>query len=264
MGRIENRFSELRTRGERALVPFVSAGDPNLPTTEALLLAIAEAGADLIEIGVPFSDPLAEGPTIQRSSERALRSGTTLRGVLRLVKNLRSKIEQPLVLMGYANVFLAMGEKNFAAAAKEVGVDGVITVDLPPEEGELFFDSLIECEVDPILLASPTTSEARLAALAEKTRGFLYYVSLTGVTGARKEMAAGLEEAVLRIRRISDVPVCVGFGVSTPEQVSEIGRFADGVVVGSALVDRIEAAETPGPAVASVSEFVTKLKHALR
>ena len=264
MGRIERRLSELRTRGERALVPFVTAGDPNLPTTEALVMAIAEAGADLIEIGVPFSDPLAEGPTIQRSSERALRSGATLRGVLGLVKNLRPKIDQPLVLMGYANVFLAMGERNFAAAAKEVGVDGVITVDLPPEEGELFFDSLIEYEVDPILLASPTTSEARLAALAEKTRGFLYYVSLTGVTGARKEMAAGLEEAVLRIRRISGVPVCVGFGVSTPEQVSEIGRFADGVVVGSALVDLIEASETPGPAVVSVSEFVAKLNHALR
>ena len=264
MGRIESRFSELRTRGERALVPFVTAGDPTLPTTEALVLAIAEAGADLIEIGVPFSDPLAEGPTIQRSSERALRSGTTLRGVLGLVKNLRPKIDQPLVLMGYANVFLAMGERNFAAAAKDVGVDGVITVDLPPEEDELFFDSLIEFEVDPILLVSPTTSEPRLAVLAEKTRGFLYYVSLTGVTGARKEMAAGLEDAVLRIRRISDVPVCVGFGVSTAEQVGEIGRFADGAVVGSALVDLIEAADTPRLAVDSVSEFVAKLKHGLR
>jgi tryptophan synthase alpha chain len=264
MGRIESCFSDLRKRGERALVPFVTAGDPNLPTTEALVRAIAEEGADLIEIGVPFSDPQAEGPTIQRSSERALRSQTTLRGVLRLVKNLRPRIDQPLVLMGYANVFLAMGERNFAAAAKEVGVDGVITVDLPPEEGELFFDSLVEYEVDPILLASPTTSEARLAVLSEKTRGFLYYVSLTGVTGARKEMAAGLEEAVSKIRQISDIPVCVGFGVSTPEQVSEIGRFADGVVVGSALVDRIEAAETPGAAVISVSEFVAKLKHALR
>jgi tryptophan synthase alpha chain len=264
MGRIASRFSELRTRGERALVPFVTAGDPSLPTTEALVLAIAEAGADLIEIGVPFSDPLAEGPTIQRSSERALRSGTTLRGVLGLVKNLRPKIDQPLVLMGYANVFLAMGERNFAAAAKDVGVDGVITVDLPPEEDELFFDSLIEFEVDPILLVSPTTSEPRLAVLAEKTRGFLYYVSLTGVTGARKEMAAGLEDAVSRIRRISDVPVCVGFGVSTAEQVGEIGRFADGAVVGSALVDLIEAADTPRPAVDSVSEFVAKLKHGLR
>ncbi|MFV1979314.1 MAG: tryptophan synthase subunit alpha, partial [Myxococcota bacterium] len=196
----------MRKRGERALVPFVTAGDPNLPTTEALVRAIAEEGADLIEIGVPFSDPQAEGPTIQRSSERALRSQTTLRGVLRLVKNLRPRIDQPLVLMGYANVFLAMGERNFAAAAKEVGVDGVITVDLPPEEGELFFDSLVEYEVDPILLASPTTSEARLAVLSEKTRGFLYYVSLTGVTGARKEMAAGLEEAVSKIRQISDIP----------------------------------------------------------
>ena len=264
MGRIGNRFSELRARGERALVPFVTAGDPNLPTTEALVMAIAEAGADLIEIGVPFSDPLAEGPTIQRSRERALRSGTTLRGVLGLIENLRAKLDQPLVLMGYANVFLAMGEKNFAAAAKDVGVDGVITVDLPPEEGRLFFDSLIEREIDPILLASPTTSETRLAALAEKTRGFLYYVSLTGVTGARKELAAGLEEAVSRIRRISDIPVCVGFGLSTPEQVGEVGRFADGAVVGSALVDLIEAAEAPGPAVASVSEFIAKLKNALR
>jgi tryptophan synthase alpha chain len=264
MGRIESRFSALRTRGERALVPFVTAGDPNLPTTETLVLAIAEAGADLIEIGVPFSDPLAEGPTIQRSSERALRSGTTLRGVLGLIKNLRPKLDQPLVLMGYANVFLAMGERNFAVAAKEVGVDGVITVDLPPEEGELFFDSLIEHDIDPILLASPTTSETRLAALAEKTRGFLYYVSLTGVTGARKEIAAGLEEAVSRIRRISEIPVCVGFGLSTPEQVGEVGRFADGAVVGSALVNLIEAAETPGLAVASVSEFVAKLKNTLR
>jgi len=264
MGRIENQFSQLRKRGERALIPFITAGDPNLPTTEALVMAIAEAGADVIEIGVPFSDPLAEGPTIQRSSERALRAGTTLRGVLRLVKNLRPKLDQPLVLMGYANVFLAMGERNFAEAAKEVGVDGVIAVDLPPEEGELFFDSLIECEIDPILLASPTTSDSRLAMLVEKTRGFLYYVSLTGVTGARQEIAEGLEDAVSRIRKISDVPVCVGFGISTPEQVREIGRFSDGVVVGSAIVNLIEAVETPGPAVVSVSEFVVKLKHALR
>jgi len=264
MGRIENQFSQLRKRGERALIPFITAGDPNLPTTEALVMAIAEAGADVIEIGVPFSDPLAEGPTIQRSSERALRAGTTLRGVLKLVKNLRPKLDQPLVLMGYANVFLAMGERNFAEAAKEVGVDGVIAVDLPPEEGELFFDSLIECEIDPILLASPTTSDSRLAMLVEKTRGFLYYVSLTGVTGARQEIAEGLEDAVSRIRKISDVPVCVGFGISTPEQVREIGRFSDGVVVGSAIVNLIEAAETPGPAVVSVSEFVVKLKHALR
>jgi len=264
MSRIESCFAELRKRGERALVPFLTAGDPNLPTTEALVLAMAEAGADLIEIGVPFSDPTAEGPTIQRSSERALRSGTTLRGVLRLIQNLRPKLDQPLVLMGYANVFLTMGERNFAEAASEVGVDGVITVDLPPEEGELLFDSLIEKGVDPVLLASPTTSDSRMAMLVERTRGFLYYVSLTGVTGARKEIAAGLEEAVAKIRRISEIPVCVGFGLSTAEQVAEIGRFADGAVVGSALVDLIEAAETAGPAVASVSDFVAKLKHALR
>jgi len=264
MGRIEPRFSELRARGERALIPFLTAGDPNLPTSEALVLALAKAGADLIEIGVPFSDPLAEGPTIQRSSERALKSGTTLRRVLGLIKNLRERIDQPLVLMGYANVFLAMGERNFADAAREVGVDGVITVDLPPEEDPLFFESLIDHGIDPILLASPTTPDSRLALLAEQTRGFLYYVSLTGVTGARKQVAAGIEEAVSRIRRISDVPVCVGFGLSTPEQVAEIGRFADGAVVGSALVDIIEAAETPGVAIESAAEFVAKLKQALR
>jgi len=264
MGRIEARFSELRARGERALIPFLTAGDPNLPTSEALVLALAKAGADLIEIGVPFSDPLAEGPTIQRSSERALKSGTTLRRVLGLIKNLRERIDQPLVLMGYANVFLAMGERNFADAAREVGVDGVITVDLPPEEDPLFFESLIDHGIDPILLASPTTPDSRLALLAEQTRGFLYYVSLTGVTGARKQVAAGIEEAVSRIRRISDVPVCVGFGLSTPEQVAEIGRFADGAVVGSALVDIIEAAETPGPAISAAAEFVAKLKQALR
>lgn len=264
MGRIESRFAALRARGECALIPFVTAGDPNLATTQAILLRIAEAGADLIEIGVPFSDPLAEGPTIQRSSERALRSGTTLRGVLGMIKQLRPRIEQPLILMGYANVFLAMGERNFAEAASEVGVDGVIVVDLPPEEGNLFFDSLIKREIAPILLAAPTTSDARLAQLVERTRGFLYYVSLTGVTGAREQIAAGVEAAVARIRAISSVPVCVGFGISTPEQVAEIGRFADGAVVGSALVDRLEAAPTPGNAVIAVSEFVAELKRALR
>jgi tryptophan synthase alpha chain len=264
MGRIDARFAELRERGERALVPFITAGDPDLATTEALLPAIAEAGADLIEIGVPFSDPLGDGPTIQRANERALRSGSSLRRILELIVKLRPQLDLPLVLMGYANVFLTMGERNFAAAAREVGVDGVITVDLPPEEGRALFDGLEESGVDPILLASPTTRESRLAQLAERTRGFLYYVSLTGVTGARAQVASDLEEAVSGIRRISKVPVCVGFGISTPEQAEQVGRYADGVVVGSALVDRIEAAKSTESAVAEATRFIADLKRPLR
>lgn len=264
MSRLGARFAELRARGETALIPFVTAGDPDLGVTEALLPALAAAGADVIELGVPFSDPVAEGPTIQRASERALHAGTTLRRVLGLVKTLRPKLDVPLVLMGYANSFLAMGGARFAEAAQEAGVDGVIIVDCPHEEEPEYFEALAACGVDAILLASPTTSPARLAILAERTRGFLYYVSLTGVTGARTELPPELEENVARIRALSDVPVCVGFGVSTPEQASRIGRFADGVVVGSALVERIERAGSREAAVTEAADFVAALKAPLR
>jgi tryptophan synthase alpha chain len=264
MGRIAECFAALRARGERALVPFVTAGDPDLATTAALVPALVAAGADLVEIGVPFSDPVAEGPTIQRASERALARGATLRRVLVLVKDLRARVEAPLVLMGYANPFLAMGEGPFAEAAAQAGVDGVICVDLPPEEGEDFRRQLKERGVDPILLAAPTTKPARLAMLARETRGFLYYVSLTGVTGARSELAQGIEDQVRRVREVSDVPVCVGFGVSRPEHAREAGAFADGVVVGSALVERIAAAPGSAEAVAAAAAFVAELKAPLR
>jgi tryptophan synthase alpha chain len=264
MGRISERFAALRERGERALVPFVTAGDPDLETTEALVLAMVEAGADLVEIGIPFSDPLAEGPTIQRASERALRSGTSLRHVLELVKRLRPRVRVPLLLMGYANTLYAMGERGFAEAAHASGVDGLIAVDLPPEEGEELFAAARACGVDPVLLAAPTTRPERLAMLARATRGFLYYVSLTGVTGARPELAEGIERAVRSVRGTCDVPVCVGFGVSTPEHARRIGDFADGVVVGSALVDRIETARSPEAAVDAVAHFVAELKQPLR
>jgi tryptophan synthase alpha chain len=264
MGRIAERFAALRARDERALIPFVTAGDPDLTTTEALVPALAEAGADAVEIGVPFSDPMAEGPTIQRASERALVSGTSLRRVLELVKTLRPRVELPLVLMGYANTFLTMGERRFAEASREVGVDGVICVDMPPEESELFRGELERCGVDAILLAAPTTTPERLAMLARQTRGFLYYVSLTGVTGARRELAQGIEEQVRRVRETSEVPVCVGFGVSKPEHVVRVGAFADGVVVGSALVERIAAAASPEAAVDAAARFVAELKEPLR
>ena len=264
MSRLASRFASLRERGETALVPFVTAGDPDLATTESLMLALAEAGADAIELGVPFSDPMAEGPTIQRASERALRAGTTLRKVLDLVTRVRSHIEIPIVLMGYANNLVSMGEEAFADAAHRAGVDGLIIVDLPPEEGESFHAALRARDVDPILLASPTTEPARLKKLATESGGFLYFVSLTGVTGARGDLSETLESEVKAVRQYSDIPVCVGFGVSTPDHAANIARFAEGVVVGSAIVDRIENAPSPDAAVTAVAAFVRELKQPLR
>ena len=264
MGRIQQRFEQLRERGETALIPFLTAGDPDLETTEALILAMAEAGADIIEIGVPFSDPTAEGPTIQRSSARALEQGTSLRAILQLVARLRERIEQPLVLMGYANPVHAMGAEAFAKAAAEVGVDGIIIPDLTPEDGKPYLDPCREAGIDPILLAAPTTRPARLEMLVRETRGFLYYVSLQGVTGARDELAQGIEEKVRHAQSLGDVPVCVGFGVGTPEQAEAIARYADGVVVGSAIVDRIEAADSKAAAVDDVARFIEELKAPLR
>jgi tryptophan synthase alpha chain len=264
MSRIADRFRMLRARGEKALIPFVTAGDPDLATTELLMPALALAGADAIELGVPFSDPMAEGPTIQRSSERALRSGASLRKVLQLVERVRPNVGVPIVLMGYANNFLAMGEQEFAAAAASVGVDGLIAVDLPPEEGETLHDALRARGVDPILLAAPTTQPERLEMLAKRTGGFLYFVSLTGTTGARQALSESLEREVRAVRAVSDVPVCVGFGVSTPEHAARIAAFADGVVVGSAVVERIERAGSRDAAIEAVSAFVEELKRPLR
>ncbi|HIF93216.1 MAG TPA: tryptophan synthase subunit alpha [Myxococcales bacterium] len=270
-GRIEACFSALREKGEKALIPFLTAGDPDLETTEALVVAMAEAGADIIELGIPFSDPSAEGPTIQRSSARALERGTSLRTILDLVGRLRERVKQPLVLMGYANPIHAMGAEIFAKRASEVGVDGVIIPDLTPEDGAPYLDPIRAAGIDTILLAAPTTSEERLTMLVEQTQGFLYYVSLQGVTGARASLSAGIEEKVRLAQSLGDVPVCVGFGVGTKEHAEEIGAFADGVVVGSAIVDRIEEAcgglENAGAAkraaVDAVAQFIRELKEPL-
>ncbi len=264
MGRIGDRFERLRASGERALVPYLCMGDPDLETSVALVRAMAEAGADLIEIGVPFSDPIADGPTIQRSSERALAKGVTLRRVQQAVAELRPEVDVPLILFGYANPFYAMGVDGFVEAAKQVGVDGLIVPDLPPEEGRELYDACEKAGIDAVLLCAPTTTPERLTLLAERTRGFLYYVSLTGVTSARTSLAEGLREGIERVRAVSPAPVCVGFGISTPEQAREVGSWADGVVVGSAIVDRIEAAADREDAVASVAEFVASLKAELR
>jgi tryptophan synthase alpha chain len=227
-------------------------------------MAMVEAGADLIEIGVPFSDPIAEGPTIQRASERALAKGTNLRAILELVARLRPEIEVPLLLMGYANPLHAMGAEAFAAAAAAAGVDGIIIPDLPPEEGEPFFAPCRERGIDPVLLASPTTTPERLKRLVSETRGFLYYVSLQGVTGARSELAEGIEQKVAEAKAAGDVPVCVGFGISRPEHAARVGAWADGVVVGSAFVDVIEQAPSRSAAVDAVAKLVAELKAPLR
>ena len=205
MNRLDRAFQRLAERGECALVPFLTAGDPDLDTTEALIPVLAAAGADVIEIGVPFSDPAAEGPTIQRASERALAQGVSLRRILALVERVRAAVETPLVLMGYANNFLAF--PGFAKAASAVGVDGVIIVDLPPEEEPEFFDTLRTEGIAPILLVAPTTTPARQKWLVEQTRGFLYYVSLTGVTGARAALPEDLVEKLASLRAVSEVPV---------------------------------------------------------
>lgn len=264
MSRIDDRFAALRKRGEGALVPFLTAGDPDLDTTEAMVLAMAQAGADVIELGVPFSDPIADGPTIQRASQRAIASGTTLRGILELVKRLRPRVDVPLLLMGYANNFLAMGDRHFAQAASEAGVDAVIVADLPPEEGSGFFRACRDAGIDPVLLAAPTTTPERIALLAAESRGFLYYVSLTGVTSARASLAAGIEERVGAIRAEQTIPVCVGFGISTPEHARAVCQYADGAVVGSAIVDRIEQAKSRDDAIEAVARFVDELKEPLR
>jgi tryptophan synthase alpha chain len=271
-GRIDACFAALREKGEKALIPFLTAGDPDLETSEALVLAMAAAGADIIELGVPFSDPNAEGPTIQRSSARALAAGAGLRSILRLVDRLRSRVDQPIVLMGYANPIHAMGAEAFAKTASDVGVDGIIIPDLTPEDGAPYLDPIRAAGIDVILLAAPTTRRERLEMLVRETQGFLYYVSLQGVTGARATIGQGVEEKVRLAQSLGEKPVCVGFGVGTPDQVKKIGAYADGVVVGSAIVDKIESAvsnvkrgsDATAAAVEEIGRFIEELKKPLR
>lgn len=271
-GRIEACFVALREKGEKALIAFLTAGDPDLETSEALVLAMADAGADIIELGVPFSDPNAEGPTIQRSSARALAAGASLRSILQLVDRLRARVDQPIILMGYANPLHAMGAESFAKAASEVGVDGIIIPDLTPEDGAPYLEPSRAVGIDVILLAAPTTPRSRLEMLVRETQGFLYYVSLQGVTGARAAVGHGVEEKVRLAQSLGEVPVCVGFGVATPEHVEEIAAYADGVVVASAIIDKIESAVSnakgrraaTAAAVETVAEFINALKSPLR
>ena len=240
MNRIDRHFQEARAAGRKSLIVYVCAGDPDLPTTERLVPALAEAGADIVELGVPFSDPLADGPTIQAATGRALRSGTTLGGILELVGRLRrGGCDVPLALMGYLNPIVRMGMERFVARAAEVGVDGLIVPDLPFEESDALSASAAARGLDLVLLAAPTTPAGRLREIARQTRGFLYFVSVTGVTGARAALPADLPARLDAVRAASAAPVAVGFGISNPEQARALAAHADAVVVGSAVVAEI-------------------------
>ena len=240
MSRIRETFAALKHLGRGGFIPFITAGDPDLATTELLLIELAAAGADVIELGIPFSDPVADGEVIQRASERALRNGVTLRDALTCIARARQNIDVPIVLFSYFNPLLKFGEDRLAEEAKRAGVDAVLVTDLTPEEAQTWTEKLIQRGLDPIFLVAPTTSDDRLAQIAKQARGFIYAVSRAGVTGARDQLTSDAAALVKRVRAVTDLPVAVGFGVSTAEQVREVWRFADAAVVGSAIVSQIE------------------------
>ncbi|THD74531.1 MAG: tryptophan synthase subunit alpha [Phenylobacterium sp.] len=241
--RIDARFAALKAEGRAGFVAYVMAGDPDAATALAILKGLPGAGADLIELGFPFSDPMAEGPPIQRAAQRALAAGMTLSGVLELARAFRAgDAATPLILMGYMNLILHRGIETFAHDAAQVGVDGVIVVDCPPEEAAPLAKALDAADVALIRLASPTSDDERLKVVVKGTSGFVYYISVAGVTGVKEADAAAVAPAVERVRRASGLPVAVGFGIKTPERAAAIARVADAVVVGSALVDEVAAA----------------------
>jgi len=260
VNRLHDTFARLRGAHARGLVTYITAGDPDLPRTAGILRALDKGGADVLEVGVPFSDPLADGPVIQRATERALAAGTTLAGVLDLLKSMRAEIKAPIVIFSYANPILRMGAEQFADRAREAGVDGVLVLDLPIEEADDFRAMLASRGIDTILLLSPTTTDERLRRAAALGSGFLYAISRLGVTGARDSIAAGAQDMVERIRKVSDLPVALGFGISKPDHVREVGQWADAAVVGSALVDVIARESASGDLNTRVEEYVRWLK----
>jgi tryptophan synthase alpha chain len=264
MGRIENKFESLRDRKEKALIVYLTAGDPSLSMTNKLILGLEKAGVDILEIGVPFSDPTADGPVIQAASQRSLKAGTTLERVLNMVAEVRKVSEMPIVLFGYFNPIFAYGVKKFAHAAHESGVDGVLVVDLPYEEaGELrkYTDVV---GINFISLIAPTTDKDRLKKIAAKASGFLYYISITGITGTAAPKIENIKNEVGKIRKITKLPIAVGFGISKPQQARDIARFADGVVIGSAVVRLIDENKNNRDLVKIVSDYIREIKKALR
>ena len=263
MSRIQATFEKLQQGKRKAFIPFITAGDPDPQLTVPLLHALVEAGADILELGVPFSDPMADGPTIQRASERALKHGVSLHDVLGMVAQFRSKdFSTPLVLMGYGNPIEAMGWEAFATRCAEVGVDGVLTVDFPPEESHEAFGHLHRHNIDPIFLLAPTTSAARIAQVAKLARGYVYYVSLKGVTGAGNLDLTALAQKLPQLRQHISLPIGVGFGIRDAATAHAVAQLCDGVVVGSRIVQEIESA-SPHNMLAQVSKLAAQLRQAL-
>jgi tryptophan synthase alpha chain len=273
MSRIAKTFAELKRDDRRGFIPFITAGDPDLETTGKLIIELADAGATLIELGVPFTDPMADGPVIQRASERALRHGFGLAEVLQVVSDARKQTDVPIILFSYFNPLLqfcvggadetsalpAFRFDKLAREARAAGVDGILVTDLAPEEAGEFTSVLRAHDLDMIFLVAPTSTDERLQMIAERASGFIYAVSRAGITGAREEMSSEAEKLVRRVRKFSDLPVAVGFGISKPEHVADVWRYADAAVVGSAIVSEIEQAQSAADAVARVGQFARQL-----
>ncbi|MBI3599657.1 MAG: tryptophan synthase subunit alpha [Nitrospinae bacterium] len=265
MGRIEDRFNELKKRNEKALIAFISAGDPDIETTKDLVLEMDKRGADIIELGVPFSDPLADGPTIQKSYLRALKKRVSLKKILKMVKEMRQKTDCPLVLMSSYNPVYRYGENKFVRDAVSAGVDGVIIPDMPPEESGYLWARSYRKWLDTIFLLAPTSNDERIKLICKMSRGFIYYVSVTGITGERKLLSKDIEGMIKKIRQSTDLPLAVGFGISTPQQAKEIASCADGIIVGSAIVRIIEKhALSKNGLIGDVGDFIKSLKNAIR
>jgi tryptophan synthase alpha chain len=263
MSRIQTTFAKLKQQQRKALIPFITAGDPSPQLTVPLLHALVEAGADVIELGVPFSDPMADGPTIQRSSERALKHGVSLHDVLDMVASFREKnVSTPIVLMGYGNPIEAMGWERFARRCAEAGVDGVLTVDFPPEEGYEAFAHLEKHGIDPIFLIAPTSTDTRVERVAKQARGYVYYVSLKGVTGAGHLDLSAIEQKIPQLRKHIQLPIGIGFGIRDAATALAVAKLCDGVVVGSRIVQEIENS-TEQNVVANVGKLVKELRSAI-
>ncbi|KAF0144682.1 MAG: tryptophan synthase alpha chain [Nitrospirae bacterium] len=258
MNKIEKTFNKLKALNKKAFIPYIMAGDPSVERTKELVLVLEECGADIIELGVPFTDPLADGPTIQRAAERALKAGVTLKDVLALVSDLRTKTRVPLVLMTYYNPVFKYGEDRFVKDAKDAGVDGVIIPDLPPDEAGGLIKTAKKAGLATIFLLAPTSTQDRIKKVAVASRGFIYYVSMTGITGSQILLDGSIEKSINNIRRITDKPVAVGFGISTAEQARAISGISDGVIVGSAIVRKIHEAPE------GLKDFILKLREAVR
>ncbi len=264
MNRIDQKFQQLKKAKQKAFIAFITAGDPDLATTEVLVPALEKAGVDIIELGVPFSDPMADGTTIQAASHRSLAKGTTLVKIFALVKRLRQKTSIPIVLMTYYNPVFSYGDERFIRMCREVGVDGVIVPDLPPEEAKALRAAAVKHDISTIFFIAPTTTDARIKLNTKAATGFIYYVSLTGVTGVKYAVANDVVKHINRAKRYTDKPICAGFGINNAQQARDIAKFADGVIVGSAIIKEIEKNVGKKDLLKNVGKFVSSLVKAIR